>query len=56
MSWPRGRYNGRRIDGFSFNGQVHLLWWYWLPRFYWDFGQPHIHWLCFTMRARLSYE
>lgn len=30
--WPRGRYNGRRIGGFTLKLDVNLLHWSWVPR------------------------
>lgn len=55
MRWPRGRFNGRRIEGFDLTFQLHLLWWRWRPRIAWNFGQPYIIWLCFSLRGQLSF-
>lgn len=56
MSWPRGKYNGRRIDGFAIGLHLRLLWWPLIPRFRWNFGEPYAYWLCFTIRAKAIYE
>jgi hypothetical protein len=56
LRWPRGRYNGSRIDGFKITFSVHLLWWTWLPRFSWRLGMHYFIWLCFTLRHEASYE
>jgi hypothetical protein len=56
VSWPRGKYNGRRIEGFKFQFDMHLLWWNWKPRFRWNYGEPYFIWLCFTFRLRAYYE
>lgn len=56
MKWPTGKYNGRRIDGFLVSLELHLLWWAWRPRIQWNFGEPYAIWLCFTCRARPSYD
>lgn len=53
--WPRGRYNGKRIDGFSLRFDVHLLWWVWKPIAEYNHGEPFLLWLCFTIRARARY-
>ena len=56
MRWPRGRFNGKRIDGFGLQFRLHLRWWHWKPRASWNLGQPYLLWLCFTLRAEPSYE
>lgn len=28
-SWPRGRYNGRRVGGMVFKLEINLTWWTW---------------------------
>ena len=54
--WPRGRYNGRRIEGFQISLSVHLLYWFFRPRCAMNFGEPYVMWLCFTLRAKAEYE
>jgi hypothetical protein len=56
LRWPRGRYNGRRIDGFKIQVGVHLLFWNWRPRVSMNFGNPYVIWLCFSLRAEASYS
>lgn len=56
MRWPRGRYNGRRIDGFQVTFHMHLLWVRWLPRLSWNYGEPYFLWLWFTLRATPSWS
>jgi len=56
VSWPRGKYNGRRIEGFKFQFDMHLLWWNWIPRMRWNHGEPYLLVLCFTFRLRPYYE
>lgn len=56
MKWPTGKYNGKRIDGFKVSAKIHLLWWNWLPKASFNFGEPYFIWLCFTFRAEASYE
>lgn len=56
MNWPKGKYNGQRIDGFKVSVTVHLLYWAWRPLCRWSFGEPYLIWLCFTLRAKASYE
>jgi len=29
MNWPRGKYNGQRIGGFTVKLEINLLWWVW---------------------------
>lgn len=52
MRWPRGKYNGRQIEGLQVSVAVHLLTWFWRPRFSWNFGEPYIVWLCVNVRAK----
>lgn len=56
LRWPRGKYNGWRLDGFKVSFHVHLLWWRWRPIYGWNFGMPYFIWLCFSVRAEASYE
>ena len=55
IRWPRGKYNGRRIDGFELQFSMHLLRFRWKPFIRWNFAQPVIIWLVFTIRAELEY-
>lgn len=55
MKWPRGKYNGRRIEGFKISFAVHVLTWYWKPAFNTKYGEPYFIWLCFTFRAYPEY-
>lgn len=56
MHWPKGKYNGRKIDGFSIAIHLHMLDWYWKPITRRNFGEPYFIWLCVTIRAKPSYE
>ena len=56
LSWPRGKYNGRRIEGFEINIAIHVLSWRLKSFFDWNFGQPVFIWLCFTLRLYCKYE
>jgi len=56
MKWPCGKYNGRAISGLKVCAEVHVLWWNWLPRASWNFGEPFLHWLCFTLRGYCIYD
>ena len=56
MKWPTGKYNGKKISGFRVLLQVRLLSFFWTPRFEWNFGQPHITWLIFTIRFEAEYK
>lgn len=55
MRWPRGKYNGKRIDGFYVSLQLHLLYWQWRPLFQRNWGEPYFIWLCFTLRGAKSF-
>lgn len=46
MSWPRGRYNGKRIVGLSVKLQIDVSHWNWKPIIVWR-SCGGIHWLCF---------
>ncbi len=54
--WPRGRYNGRRITGFTLRLRVDVAYWRWLPRVEWGFGHPMLNWLCFALLAQAEYH
>jgi hypothetical protein len=55
MRWPRGKYNGRRIEGFRLHFVLHVLDWYWKPLLHWNHGEPRFSWLCFTWMACAQY-
>lgn len=55
MRWPRGKYNGRRIEGFRLLFKLHLLYWVWKPLAHWNYGEPRLTWLCFTLMAAAEY-
>lgn len=55
MRWPRGRYNGRRIEGFRVHFTLHLLDWRIKPLLHWNHGEPRLSWLCFTWMAAPAY-
>jgi len=54
--FPIGKYNGRPIDGFEISFRIHLLWWEWKPILKYNFGEPYFIWLCFSIRAKLSFK
>ena len=54
--WPRGRYNGKRIDGFEVKFQLHLLWWRFKPVIHLRHGRYYVIWLCFSIRGEASYK
>lgn len=54
--WPRGRYNGKRIDGFQVSFSIHLLWWTWRPIISLNHGEPCFLWLFFSLRFYASYH
>ena len=56
MKWPRGRYNGRRIVGFSLAFEVSVDMWKWLPQARWNYGEPMARWLCLKLRAKPAYH
>ena len=56
MKWPKGKYNGEYIQGIRISLQIHVLDWYFLPRFNWYFGEPYLIWICFTLRAKTEYK
>lgn len=53
--WPRGRYNGLLITGFSVKLGVDLLTWFWRPRIGYRFSR-HFHWLCFRCWFETGYD
>jgi hypothetical protein len=54
--FPKGKYNGEIIDGFKISFHLHLLRWYFMPKFGGNGGQPFVMWLCFTIRFEESYK
>ena len=56
MRWPRGRWNGQRIQGAKIILSLHLLNWHWRPKASRNWGMPYVIWLCFTLRAEALYE
>lgn len=55
VRWPKGKYNGQRIDGFKLSFHLHILWWNWKPVFKLNYGEPYFIWLCFSVRGYLSF-
>lgn len=56
MKWPRGKYNGHKIQGFSFVFRLRVLRWVFIPKFDWNFGEPYFLWLCFQIRFETEYK
>ena len=56
MKWPRGKYNGRRIQGMRIAIAVHVREWRLRSIMRWNFGEPYFLWLCFTFRGYAEYE
>lgn len=56
MKWPTGKYNGKRIQGCQVSFYLHLLYWQWAPRLRWNFGEPYLIWLCFSLRLKAHYD
>lgn len=54
--WPRGKYNGRRIEGFKLSIAVHVLSWRFIPLVRWNMGEPVFIWLFLTVRGYCEYE
>jgi hypothetical protein len=54
ISWPRGRYNGQRIEGFEIKIQVHVLWW--RLHFHCKFGELAVFIGPITVRISAMYE
>ncbi len=54
MKWPRGRYNGRRVIGLSFEIQFDVTAWYWKPIIIRYCGA--FHWLCVRTFTKWVYE
>jgi hypothetical protein len=55
-TWPRGRFNGRRITGFTLRLRVDVANWHLLPKFNRGFGQPVAQWLCLALLAEPVYH
>ena len=56
IKWPKGKYNGQRVEGFQITFVLHLLYWKWVPILYCKFGLFYTVWLCFTVRCQTEYE
>lgn len=56
MQWPRGKYNGQRIGGFRVQIIINILYWWWRPRWSWNFGEPYFLWLFLGVRANREFE
>jgi len=54
--WPRGKYNGWRIEGFKISFAVHLLTWFFRPIVKWNYGEPFFIWLCFSIRGYREFD
>lgn len=55
MKWPRGKWNGRKIQGFKISFELHVLKWYWVPIFAHNWGEPLFRWLCFSVIGKKSF-
>lgn len=55
-AWPRGRYNGQRIEGLKLSLTLHVLDWRAFPLLRWNRGEPFLIWLCLTVRGACRYE
>ncbi len=53
MKWPRGKYNGKKIVGFSIKFEIYLD--YWGVEFYWNVGARYIHFGPVIIRFELNY-
>ena len=51
--WPRGKYNGQRIVGVTFEFKIDVTLWFWRPVIG-QFGA--FHWLCFLTWTEWTYE
>lgn len=56
VAWPKGKYNGQIIQGIRLSLQIHVLSWRFIPVFSWNYGEPYLIWLCFTLRAKAEYK
>lgn len=56
MRWPRGKYNGQRIEGFKVSFCLHLLNWFWKPEISSNWGEPYFIWLCISIRLYVQYD
>lgn len=54
MKWPKGKYNGKRIVGFSIKFTIDIT--YWNFKFYWNFGQPAIVIGPLRINAEINYS
>jgi hypothetical protein len=56
INWPRGKYNGMRIEGIKISLAIHILDFRLTPILHFNFGEPVFIWLCFTVRLYVEYE
>lgn len=56
MRWPRGKYNGKRIVGFSVKVRFIITSFYIKPQYSWNFGEPYICWLGFFINTGGEYK
>lgn len=54
--WPRGKYNGRRIVGFSVKVSFRVDGWHWKPFLDFNWGMPCLHWLFIWTWWELAYH
>ena len=54
--WPRGKYNGKKIAGFSIEFKVNVFHWTWKPMFLVRFSHITFHWLCFSIFFEPVYD
>ena len=56
LKWPRGKYNGKRIDGIKISLSIHLTYWNFMPRVDYYLGLLRIEFLCVTVRVSVEYD
>jgi len=56
LKWPRGKYNGKRIDGIKISLSIHLTYWNFMLRVKCLFGYIVLEFLCFTLRVSVEYD
>lgn len=55
--WPRGKYNGEKIEGFKISLSLRFFTWAQIiPSYSWNYGEPYFIWLCFCVRGYLEYR
>lgn len=52
--WPRGKYNGKKIVGFTLHFRFDIT--YWSFRIGWDNYNPYLHFGCFHLRFEPAYD